>query len=230
MAGGIAGEERLVTKENLEYTRMPKTITNFSADQPKQYYCLGWVYRENNPCQIIWHNGGTSGHKSMIAFAPGADIGIAILSNYSDAELPEAIAFRFFDLYFGNPEKDYSAEMLKQTLEKEEKDKSEVPKLPESVSPSLPLEKYAGTYTNDLYGDIEVAKGGEGLSITAGPKKIRLALKHWDGDKFNAYDDLFTEEEESGFVVFKRDNEGGVGSVTIDMLNEDGCGAFARVL
>ncbi len=230
ITGGRAADKQLISKEALEFTHLPQTITRVPTENGlQQYYCLGWVYRENNPYPIIWHNGGTSGHKTMIAMMPQSNIGIAVLSNNSDAELPEAVAFRFFDIYCGNPEKDYSAEMLKKDKEKEALDRSKEPGRPENPAPPVPLEKYTGVFTNDLYGDITVnTAGAGGLSIVIGPAKMRLSLKAWDADTFKATFAIFAEEEDAGLVRFSRDASGNIGSLDIEMLDEDGCGAFTR--
>ena len=78
------------------------------------YYCEGWVYKPFRPHPIVWHNGGTSGNKTMVAFMPGTGVGIVVLSNLI-TDLPEALAFKFFDLYFHNPPRDWSKESLEKT-------------------------------------------------------------------------------------------------------------------
>jgi CubicO group peptidase (beta-lactamase class C family) len=61
---------------------------------------------------MVWHNEGTIGYHSMVAFIPEDNLGIVLLSNAGHTSLPEALAFKFFDMYFGNPEKDWSAQLL----------------------------------------------------------------------------------------------------------------------
>lgn len=71
------------------------------------YSGQGWVYQEYEPYPMVWHNRGTIGHHSMIAFIPEANIGMVVLSNAGHTSLPEALAFKFFDMYFGNPTKNW---------------------------------------------------------------------------------------------------------------------------
>jgi hypothetical protein len=48
----------------------------------------------------------------------------------------------------------------------------------------LPLDLYAGIYTNALYGDLAVREEDDGLVLELGPLPSRLSLRHWDRDVF----------------------------------------------
>jgi hypothetical protein len=54
---------------------------------------------------------------------------------------------------------------------------------------ALPLENYAGVYSNPAYGKFVVTKAGGKLSITMGPRKIKAKLVRTESnaDKFLAY-------------------------------------------
>ncbi len=57
-----------------------------------------------------------------MAIVPEARVGVVVLSNLIDSILPEALAFRFFDMYLGNPEVDWSTQMLAQMKERMRKE------------------------------------------------------------------------------------------------------------
>ncbi|MBU0895285.1 MAG: serine hydrolase [Candidatus Omnitrophica bacterium] len=230
MNDGIFDGKPLISSESMKYMHAPKTvISSGNSVGPRQYYCQGWVYRENNPYPIIWHNGGTSGSKTMIAFVPRAKIGIVVLSNLSDTSLPESLAWRFFDSYFDNPRRDWSEEALEKALKDEEEEKSAIPNKPVKASPALPAERYVGDYANDVYDTITVSRNNGALHITVGPKKTRIALTHFDRDIFTASWDVYIEKEDAGPVVFDIGLDGFAKSVTIQALDEDGCGVFQKV-
>jgi hypothetical protein len=42
-----------------------------------------------------------------------------------------------------------------------------------------------GTYHNDYYGDVEIARGAEGLVLRIGPKPLEFPLTHYDRDTFS---------------------------------------------
>jgi len=103
----------------MQVIHSPKTVIGLGSDVHKNiFYCLGWLYMEHIPYPIIWHNGGTL-MKTMVAYVPEQKIGVVVLSNYV-TQLPELLAFRFFDQYAGKPAKDLSAEGLAYVGENEE--------------------------------------------------------------------------------------------------------------
>ena len=76
-----------------------------------------------------------------------------VLSNLI-TDLPEALAFQFFDLYFHNPPKDWSKMGLEKMKQTEAKEKP--PQRPTSPAPPLALTPYAGTFSHPAYGQITI--------------------------------------------------------------------------
>jgi len=225
-ANGLFEGRQVISQENVKFMHTPQTITQMQT--PMHYYCLGWIYREASPYPIVWHNGGTSGSKTMIALVPQAKLGVIVLSNLIDSQLPEALAYKFIDMYFGNPEHDWSEEELGKAKQALEKAKAEEPKRPESPEAAMPLDKYAGDYANDVYGTVTVSKKGEGLSLIIGPRKEEMALSHWDRDAFMANWKYYGVPEDAGFVTFRPGPDGKVMDMVVDAFNNDGCGIFRK--
>ena len=229
MNSGKFDDKRIVSEKNLEFTHSPQTIAGARKGMPMQYYCEAWIYRENNPYPIIWHNGGTSGHNTMVAFVPKAKIGIIVIANMSDQmALPDLLAFRFFDMYFGNPSVDWNAKAMKMIENMEKEAEKKAPKRPASPVPARKQGSYTGEYQNKMYGKITVSAENKGLSVTIGPKKAKIHLKHWDGDTFSVIASNFPIDE-GEFATFEIDPNGKANKLTIDMLNYDGCGVFGKV-
>lgn len=176
---GKVNGRQLLSEANLEWIQTPKIVMPVQGEL--NYYCLGWIYASKLPYPLIWHNGGTTGHKTMVAFVPQAGVGIVVLSNLFTS-LPESLACRFYDLYFGNPPRDWSGEMLAKARAAEQQAKA--PPRPAAPAPPLPWERYAGTYVNPVYGQATVAGDKEGLSLTMGPGQARLTLRPFDRDNF----------------------------------------------
>jgi len=226
---GVFDSKLLVTEENMNFMHTPKTITTLSTGK-KQYYAQAWVYRENTPYPIVWHNGGTTGCKTMVAIVPEAKVGIVILSNLIDSSLPDALAFRFLDMYLGNPDVDWSREMLASMKEGMKRVETELPVPPEDALPAMSLQKYVGDYQNAVYGQINISEKKGGLVLTIGPNKVEMYLTPWNRDTFSVYWPFYGDVGESGvFALFEADPEGTVTGVTVNLLNEDGCGVFERI-
>jgi CubicO group peptidase (beta-lactamase class C family) len=225
--GGAWSKEQLVNKNNMDFMHSPKTIVTPVSKEINEYYCEGWVYRENQPFPLIWHTGGTSGHKTMVAIMPKARVGLVVLSNYIGSSLPEALAYRFFDLYFGHGDRDWSGEFLAAARKAEGEAKSKAPKRPDPPAPSMALDKYAGDYRNEPYGRITLAPEKGGLILTMGPRKAKMTLLPWDRDTFMvSWPEM---GEEIGFASFQVNAESKVIALTIEGLDKDGCGTFHRV-
>ena len=175
LSDGLFDGRRIINEESVRYMRYPQTVISGSSD-PAQYYCQGWVHREADPYPVIWHNGGTSGSKTIVAFVPQAKVGIVVLSNLNETKLPESLAFRFFDMYFGNPERDWSKEAFDKDAKAAEKAASEEPVRPKLPLHARPLYKYCGEYANDIFGKVRVSKKGEEIALVIGPKDTAIGL------------------------------------------------------
>jgi len=227
-ANGFFEGRKIISEENAKFLHTPQTPTPMT--DPVQCYCQGWVWRQASPYPIIWHNGGTSGSKTMIAFIPEAKLGIVVVSNLIDTMLPEALAYRFFDLYFGNPLRDWSREELDKVKEAAPKAAAGKPVPPATAEPAMPLERYAGEYSNPVYGAATVMQKGDGLVFTFGPRKTEIRLRHWDRDVFMGSWSYYGVPEDAGFVAFRVAADGRPVEVALEGMNEDGCGTFTRVV
>ncbi len=62
------------------------------------HYGMGWRVFEKDNQQIIGHSGYVNGFRAEIAFLPGQDIGVVMLSNAPNRTVGEVVP-RFFDLF-----------------------------------------------------------------------------------------------------------------------------------
>jgi CubicO group peptidase (beta-lactamase class C family) len=225
---GIIDGARLVNEESMNFMHSPKTIAAYDAKKELgAYYCMSWLYEDTRPFPYIWHNGGTTGYHSMIAFWPEPKIGVVVLTNESTNSLAEILPKYFADLYFGNPKEDYSKKALESRNKAKDEAKAKAPKKPGTVTPPLALDKYTGTYSNDVYENAAVALKDGALSLSIGPRKFELALKHWDRDTFQ-YSYPLSGDDPGDFVSFTQDADGSVKQMTIVSLQQDGCGVFEK--
>lgn len=221
---GAAKGKRLVSCKNIRFIQTPKIAAGPGPWGETRHYCQGWLHSDYRPYPILWHNGGTSGMKSVIAMVPQAGIAIAVLSNLYESLLPEALSRFFLDLWFGNPHRDWSRELLRKSEESAEY----LQQSPAPDMPSRPLSYYTGTYDNPLYGPISVSRDRDSLRLTMGPGKISLKLQHWGGDTFVMYwPGVLTN---GAGIQFYTGRSGLVNRVTIEGMNDNLTGFFAKRL
>lgn len=226
---GSFNGRQLIKEENAIFVHSAQTVTPQRPGHPGQYYCQGWVHREYDPYPIIWHNGETSGCNTVVALIPQAKVGIVVLSNLNDSQLPDSLAWKFFDLYFDKPKRDWSGEELEKSRQTWAEQAAYVPEPPPNPEPSLPLDDYVGTYYNPVYDEVQVTRNMDQLLITFGPLDGNLFLRHWDGNAFMTSWDLYTVLEDIGLAEFELDGSNTPIKMTVFAFDYDNCGVFERI-
>lgn len=193
---GVYGNRRIVSVEAIREIQTPQMVIRlehpYSMWYPEAHflnYGLGWFLSDYRGRKVVEHGGAIDGMRAEVALIPEEKLGLAILTNMNGTLLPVAIMYRIFDAYLGAPERDWSAELLKTVKAFEEQNRAAERKLEaervQGTHPSLALEKYAGTYRNDLYGEVRVTYERGKLSIRFGPA-FTSELEHWHYDTFRA--------------------------------------------
>lgn len=153
---------------------------------PITTYGLGLFVQTYRGHLFAWHSGSVDGYYSLVALLPNNDIGVVVLTNRSDHQLPEVVSRWIFDRFLGLAEINWNAVMKarQNVLEEAELEAEASREAARKVgtTPSLELEDYQGRYVNPAYGTIEVAPNDAGLAVSfhnmAGP------LEHFHDDIF----------------------------------------------
>ena len=82
------------------------------------------------------------------------------------------------------------------------------------TKPSLELSKYAGTYTNELYGTVKIGFENDQLKFQFGPA-FSSNLEHWNYDTFQAT--FFTAGTSRTPVSFTLNPQGKVDSLILGL-------------
>src|SRR5579862_9170648 len=133
-------------------------------------YALGWGLRDYHGHKLVGHTGGVGGFVSRVMLVPEENLGVVILTNAEEGGAFDSILYHVLDHYFGLPPTDWIG-AFKTLKDREEKEAAETMKHAAAVrdansKPSLPLEKYAGTYNDAWYGPITIRTENGGLVIT----------------------------------------------------------------
>ena len=134
---------------------------------------MGWFLSDYRGRKVVEHGGAIDGMRAQVAMIPEEKLGLVILTNMNGSVLPQALMYRIFDAFLGNPQRDWCAELLKtfKGLEGEAlaaQKKSEAERVT-GTSPSLALEKYAGDYQSEMYGRAKIASENGKLVARFGP-------------------------------------------------------------
>jgi len=179
-----------------------------------QGYALGLNVREYRGHGALTHTGGLVGLVSRVLLIPDIGLGVSVLTNQESGEAFNALTYSVADHYLMAPPFDWVRQLdlfrgrnLARTAEAELKSAQS---RDATSKPSLPLAKYAGTYTDAWYGDIEITEGAGQLRIRF-TKTPALAgtLEHWQHNTFVA---RWTDRElrADAFVTFALKPDGSI--------------------
>lgn len=185
--------------------------SNFST------YALGWNVSDYRGVKLVSHGGAVFGFQTMVALIPDKNVGFAIEINSEDGESIQGLAYELIDHYLGLPKYDWPAKFVafkKERIAAGLKAHKAAAAVPAKVGPSLPVARYAGTFRDAWYGDIEVAQSGKGLTIDfKSTPRMGGRLEHYQYDTFvTRFDDKTIEP---AYVTFALGAEGNVERVTM---------------
>ena len=177
-------------------------------------YGLGWRLRDYRGRKLVSHTGGLAGMTSQITLVPAERLGIVILTN-GESDLMAALTYRLLDGFFGGGAR--PTDWIAGFTEAARLDRARADSIlaagrvaRDSLSkPSLPLEKYAGRYRDDLYGDatITLENGRLVLRFSHSPA-FTGDLEHWQYDTFVAH--WRASHLEDAYVTFSLDPDGSI--------------------
>jgi CubicO group peptidase (beta-lactamase class C family) len=178
-------------------------------------YALGWTLRDYHGRKLIGHTGGVGGFVSRVMLVPDENLGVVVLTNAEEDGAFDAILYHVLDSYFHLPPTDWIAG-YKSVRDQEEKSGADIVKKAEGTraadsKPSLPLEKYTGTYNDAWYGPITIRMENGSLVINFDHTPGMVGdLQHWQFDTFKAHWRVRTIED--AFVTFSLNADGSIDS------------------
>jgi CubicO group peptidase (beta-lactamase class C family) len=179
-----------------------------------QGYALGLNVREFRGHGALTHTGGLVGLVSRVLLIPDLNLGVSVLTNQESGEAFNALAYSIADYYLKAPEFDwvtqFAALRARGLAELAAAELKSTQTRDAGSKPSLALTKYAGTYTDAWYGEIEIREAGGKLSIRfSKTPALTGTLEHWQHDTFVA---RWTDRElrADAFVTFALNPNGSI--------------------
>ncbi|HEU4993321.1 MAG TPA: serine hydrolase [Gemmatimonadaceae bacterium] len=211
-SGRFEGNALLQKRSFLELVR-PQTMVPEPEFYPTaqltrphwQTYGLGWFQQDYNGRKVDFHTGSIDGMVAIVGLLLDEGLGVYVLSNLDHAEVRHALMLRTFDAFTGAPARDWSAELRKLYGDLRAEGLAAQKRVEQQritgTRPSLPLEKYAGTYTDSLYGTRVVMFENGNLRLRYSPTSA-ATLTHWQYDSFRArWDARWRGSQGATFVI-----------------------------
>src|SRR5205085_12230413 len=218
--GKYDGEKRLFSEKQSREMWSAQTVLRIAAPHGPlaplaphfSEYALGWNMRDFRGHQVIGHGGGLTGMISRVTLIPDLNLGIVVLTNAAPSSLASAMSWQIADHYIGGATNDW-IDLYRQNDEADAKRYAEEQKKHEEArakdsKPSLPLEKYAGRYTDPWYGDVDITnENGKLVMKFSHSPELTGELEHWQHDVFVArWRDRFLDA--AAFVTFTLKTDG----------------------
>lgn len=170
---GRYNDEKVIPHEAIFATRVPQTIVKMDPrDKVKSHfylYGLGFLVSDRDGKIVVSHTGGVDGFVSSVLMVPEEKLGIVVLTNTDQNAFFQSLANEIRDAFLGLPFQDYSRLSLEQFMKEESAHAVWLDSLNKIISehnkPPVELKKFSGTYTNPVYGEIEVRLENSGLTI-----------------------------------------------------------------
>jgi CubicO group peptidase (beta-lactamase class C family) len=219
---GRVGPRRLVSEATFREIVTPQIRAPFDQypalqlSRPNAFsYGLAWFIQDYRGQTVWMHTGSISGMSAIVGLLPEKDMGVIVLLNLDHVELRHALMYQAFDLYLGGPPRDWSGD-LRAAFSRPAPGAAErganvaAAGTDPLVPPSLPLDRYAGTFVDSAYGTIRV---------TLVDGKLRAQLD----------DQPAAELEPAGYERFRTRSTPQNQTATVFTFDPDGMGSVTGV-
>ncbi len=180
----------LISAEALHATHEPQMAYDLPAPDEDVYtdtYGMGWVIGSYRGYRFMTHSGSLDGFTSEMAVLPNEGIGVVVLANLDDTELPHLLANTLLDRLTGLPAIDWSARYQEYQQDEAaataEEDSLSDPFRVADTRPSHPLAAYAGYYQHPAYGTLRLRAAPDG-HLRGDLHGLGLALTHYHYETF----------------------------------------------
>ena len=213
MNDGVAGNgARLISSRNMREMHTPQMAIrpedwgrNHTDETNQMAYGLGWFLKDYRGRHLVNHGGAIDGFRANFSFLPKERIGVIVVSNLGEDNMPEALRWSILDELTGAPSKDWNVFLIGRgarqeaavTAARAERDRNRKP----GTSPSLDVAAYAGSYNQSAYGITRITNESGKLYLDW--SSFHVPLEHYHYDTF-----LIADGRLDGLVTFHLDGAG----------------------
>jgi CubicO group peptidase (beta-lactamase class C family) len=199
----------LIRNAHIGLTASTRNEPPFSSDGE---YGLGWQIGKYRNEKVVYHHGGYPGFRSHVSFMPDKRVAVGVLVN-NDAlggRLADMLAAYAYDWWLRteNFDADYEKQLLQDAKTFENRRQRVITEAAARAKRewqlSKPFADYAGKYTNDMLGTIEVAATEKALAVRLG-KLNTVATPFTDKDSIRV---VMLPGGNGEVISFAKDAEG----------------------
>jgi Domain of unknown function (DUF3471)/Beta-lactamase len=197
---------QIISAQQVQQMHTPQMVipqVSQYRETPYANYAMGWVVEPYRGYPMISHSGGIDGFRSLTTLFPAEHIGIVVLSNISQLNIPEILTYRVFELLVGLDETPWSERFMKEHLafkqgEQQGKEQSKTKRIA-GTSPSHPLEAYTGDFEHPGYGILSITLNEGELHGTF--NDVAFPFRHYHYDIFELVLERWETEMKASFLT-----------------------------
>ncbi|MBK9018241.1 MAG: serine hydrolase [Saprospiraceae bacterium] len=166
---------RVIPMGVITRTRQPLSIqgrrqtTTYGIKRHYGLYAMGWGLGDYDGWEEVSHTGGVNGFVTSVTLFPEHKLGIVVLTNTDANSFYVALKREIVDAYLGLPYRNYSNIFLQDFKAGSAEQMQYIQQMRDSIAQqpktTLALEKYAGHYENEAYGNLDMKMDGNGLKL-----------------------------------------------------------------
>lgn len=190
LTDGRLDGRQLIAAEALHATHEPQMAYDLNTPDDDVYtdtYGMGWVIGSYRGFRYMTHSGSLDGFTSEMACLPAEGIGVVVLANLDDTELPHLLANTLLDRLTGLAAIDWGGRYQQYQQEDAtaaaEENAIANPFRVADTRPSHPLADYAGRYRHPAYGDLTLRATPDG-HLRGDLHGLSLTLSHYHYETF----------------------------------------------
>ncbi len=191
--GGVFEGRRLISVQNMAEMHMPQMAMRpeewgrtYNPETRQMTYGLGWTLHDYRGRHLISHGGAIDGFRANITMLPDENVGIVVLSNLGQENMPEALRFELIDIWLHLPPRDWDTELRghfrKVEADTEAASRTLLEVRHRDTQPSLELEGYIGHFFDPGYGGVRIRLEQRRLMMEW--SNYRNQLEHFQFDTF----------------------------------------------
>ncbi len=228
--GGKLNGKQIIPEKVISEVRKPHTLVPLTGEGHVRTvhgaYGPGILRQNYGADQVAyWHNGGIDGMVSSFTFLPDSELCVVVLTNSTpNYGLDSAVLTWILDHQLGLDDKDYLADFNEKLLKQKDKE-TETRQLhidthDPSLRPSTTPDRFAGTFSDKVYGDLVVDYVDHKLRFAFG-SLYQGELVHHQNNSFDlAYDLAWRNASDPGVLNFTLNGSGKVESVLLQFWAE----------
>ena len=188
LGNGVYEGKRLISEQGEAQIRALVSPTGngptFRTDTTDSFlgYGLGWYLDDFRGHPVVGHTGAIDGMLSDLRMLPNEQVGVVVLTNYQPHSMHQALIHHIFDVVLGLPPREWDARLRGGGTAPIVSTAGEAAR-PANPSVWLPLDKYTGTFSDSLDGDVKVSLENGKLMLNYYPG-LTAILQPWQYNTF----------------------------------------------